>query len=142
MRSDDGIIHRTLGKTGLKLPVVNLGVMRVDNPRIVTMALEGGMTLLDTAHGYQNGRNEEMLGELLKNRPRDSFYLATKVRGDTEDQIFEQFNISMKRLQLEYVDILYLHASNSREHTLDQVRLNAFSKIKAQGNVFHLTHCY
>ena len=129
----NGIIHRTLGKTGMKLPVVNLGVMRVDNPRIVTMALDGGMTFLDTAHGYQNGRNEEMLGELLKNRSRDSFYIATKIRGNNEDELMGQFNISMERLQLDYVDILYLHASNSREHVLQEERLRTLSKIKEQG---------
>lgn len=129
----EGIIHRTLGKTGLKIPLVNLGFVRSDNPRFVSLALDLGMTLIDTAHGYNNGRNEEMLGEVLKNRQRESYYLATKVRGNTENQILEQFDISMKRLQLEYVDILMLHSSGSREHTLNEERLNAFLKIKKQG---------
>ena len=129
----NGIVHRTLGKTGLKVPVVNLGFVRSDNPRFVNLALDLGMTLIDTAHGYSNGRNEEMLGEVLKSRPRDSYYLATKVRGNTEEQIMEQFDISMKRLQLEYVDILALHASGSHGHALDEARLSAFSKIKDQG---------
>ena len=128
-----GIMHRTLGRTGLKVPLVNLGFVRSDNPRFVNLALDMGMTLIDTAHGYNNGRNEEMLGNLLKNRQRDSFYLATKVRGNTESQIFEQFDTSLKRLQLEYVDILMLHSSGSREHALDKARLDAFSKIKEQG---------
>ncbi len=131
------IIHRTLGKTGLRLPLVNLGVMRVDNPRIVTMALEGGMTFLDTAHGYQGGRNEEMLGELLKDRPRDSFYIATKInpRGEqlSVDEFMRQFEISLERLQMEYVDILYLHAQSSREGTLNENHLAALTKIREQG---------
>ncbi len=135
--ASNDIIHRTLGKTGMKVPVVNLGVMRVDNPRIVTMALDGGMTLLDTAHGYQNGRNEEMLGKLLKDRPRDSFYLATKVnpRGDqmSVDDFIGQFDISMERLQLEYVDILYLHAQSSREGTLNENYLTALTRLREQG---------
>ena len=133
----NGIIHRTLGRTGIKLPVVNLGVMRVDNPRIVTMALEGGMTLLDTAHGYQNGRNEEMLGGLLKDRPRDSFYIATKInpRGQdlSVDEFTEQFEISLKRLQMEHVDILYLHAASSREGTLHDNYLTALTRLRDQG---------
>jgi uncharacterized protein len=138
----NGIIHRTLGRTGMKLPVVNLGVMRVDNPRIVTMALEGGMTLLDTAHGYQNGRNEEMLGQLLRGRPRDSFYIATKInpRGGVlaVDEFIAQFDISMQRLQLEYVDILYLHAQSSREGTLNENHLAAMMKIRDQGRARYL----
>lgn len=133
----NGIIHRTLGRTGMKLPVVNLGVMRVDNPRIVTMALDGGMKFLDTAHGYQNGRNEEMLGKLLKERSRDSFYLATKVnpRGQnlTVDEFIGQFETSLERLQMDYVDILYLHAQSSREGVLNENYLAALTKLRDQG---------
>ncbi len=135
--ASNGIIHRTLGRTGMKVPVVNLGVMRVDNPRIVTMALDGGMTFLDTAHGYQNGRNEEMLGELLKDRPRDSFYLATKVSARGADMSTEEFistfEISLERLKLDYVDILYLHGPSSREAVLQEEHLGALIKLREQG---------
>ncbi len=131
------IIHRTLGRTGMRVPVVNLGVMRVDNPRIVTMALDGGMTLLDTAHGYQNGRNEEMLGQLLETRPRDSFYLATKVSARGADmstgEFISTFEISLERLKLEYVDILHLHGPSSREAVLQEEHLGALMKLREQG---------
>ena len=138
----EGIIHRKLGRTGLQVPVVNLGVMRVDNPRIVTMALDGGMTLLDTAHGYQNGRNEAMLGELLENRPRDSFYLATKVNPRREvltvDQFIGMFEISLERLKMDYVDILYLHGQSSREGTLHENYLEALTRLRDQGKARYL----
>ncbi len=45
-------VYRTLGKTGLKLPVINMGVMNSDNPNLVRAALDAGILLLDTAHGY------------------------------------------------------------------------------------------
>ena len=73
------IVYRTLGKTGLKVPVVSFGVMRADNPNLCKAAYEKGITLFDTAHGYQNGNNEIMLGNLFKNYPRNSFILETKV---------------------------------------------------------------
>ncbi|RLD31761.1 MAG: oxidoreductase, partial [Bacteroidetes bacterium] len=57
------IIYRTLGRTDIKLPIVSMGVMRADTPNLVRAALAKGVTHLDTAHGYQNGKNEEMLGE-------------------------------------------------------------------------------
>ncbi|TVR74140.1 MAG: oxidoreductase [Marinilabiliales bacterium] len=139
LTAENGIIYRTLGKTGIKLPLVNLGFVRSDNPRIVNLALDMGMTLIDTAHGYNNGRNEEMLGQVLKNRDRDSYYIATRLRGDTEEQIMEAFETSLGRLGLDYVDMLGLHASASREHTLDETRLKAFSKIKEQGKARFLT---
>lgn len=137
--AENGIMYRTLGKTGIRVPLVNLGFVRSDNPRIVNLALDMGMTLIDTAHGYNNGRNEEMLGEVLKNRDRDSYYLATRLRGNTEEQIMEAFNTSLERLKLDYVDILGLHASGSREHLLDERRLKAFSKIKEQGRARFLS---
>ncbi len=59
--ADGDIVYRTLGKTGLKLPVVSFGVMRSDNDSLVKAAYEAGMKMFDTAHGYMNGRNEEML---------------------------------------------------------------------------------
>ncbi|HUT08331.1 MAG TPA: hypothetical protein VMY15_05750, partial [Candidatus Latescibacteria bacterium] len=50
-------IVRVLGKTGLKIPVVSMGVMNADNPAVVQAALDSGIFMLDTAHGYQRGRN-------------------------------------------------------------------------------------
>jgi hypothetical protein len=50
-------VYRTLGRTGLKLPVINMGVMNSDNPNLIRAALDAGIPLLDTAHGYMGGRN-------------------------------------------------------------------------------------
>ena len=72
-------VYRTLGKTGLKLPVINMGVMLTDNPNLIRAALDSGILLLDTAHGYMQGRNEETIGGVIKGRPRDSFFIASKV---------------------------------------------------------------
>lgn len=140
------IIYRTLGKTGIKVPVVSMGVMRADNPNLVKAALDAGMTHLDTAHGYQNGKNEEMLGKVLKNYKRDSYTIATKIHlpknretgmFKTDEATPEAFNkmlkISLERLQLDYVDILYNHALSTREATLYEPVLQALKKAKADG---------
>lgn len=58
-------VYRTLGKTGIKLPVINMGVMNTDNPNLVRVALDSGMVMLDTAQTYQRGQNEGMIGEQL-----------------------------------------------------------------------------
>jgi hypothetical protein len=78
--------RRMLGRTGIEVPIVSMGVMNADNPNLVRAALDGGIFLLDTAHGYQEGRNEEMLGTVIKDRKRDSFVLATKVHLSTLDR--------------------------------------------------------
>src|SRR5208337_4370683 len=53
------VLQRTLGKTGLALPVVSMGVMNADVPGILRRAYELGIRYFDTAAGYQQGRNEE-----------------------------------------------------------------------------------
>lgn len=140
------IITRVLGKTGLKLPVVSMGVMNADNPNLVSAALDAGIVMLDTAHGYQRGKNEEMIGQVIKDRPRDSFVVATKVVGDSLDRktglftentkaedFMEKFSTSLKRLGLEYVDILYLHSVVKRGAVLFEPLLNALVKLKKEG---------
>ena len=140
------IIYRTLGKTNIKLPIIGMGVMNVDNPALVEAALDAGIVLLDTAHGYQRGRNEEMIGKVIKNRPRDSYVISTKIPGNNEDRktglftkstrpelFIEQFETSLKRLGLEYVDILHLHGMVRRESALFEPLLNAMVKLKKEG---------
>ena len=124
LKSPEGeIIYRTLGKTGLKVPVISFGVMRSDNPGLCKAAYEKGIRLFDTANGYQNGNNETMLGNVFRDIPRDSFYLATKVKSagmtreglpgpeTTADDFLSKFSESMSRLKMDYVDILYVHDS-------------------------------
>ena len=136
------IVYRTLGKTRLKLPVVSMGVMNSDNPALVRAALDNGIIHLDTAHGYQRGRNEEMIGGVIKGRPRDSFVVATKVPGnkmdtpgETEKAFLDKFHLSLKRLGLDHVDILYLHGKSDRASTLDDLFLNVIQKLKQAGKV-------
>ena len=130
---------RTLGRTGLVLPVVSMGVMKSDNPGLVRSALEKGLLHLDTAHGYAKGRNEEMLGKVLVDHPRDSFVIATKVpteKGDSAAAVrtwLGRVEISLQRLKMEYVDILYLHAVGSKAEVLAPSMLDAIQQAKEKG---------
>lgn len=58
--------YRVLGRTGIKVPVISMGVMNTSNPALVKAALDAGMYFLDTAQTYQRGTNEAMIGEVLK----------------------------------------------------------------------------
>jgi predicted aldo/keto reductase-like oxidoreductase len=100
---------RTLGRTGLQIPILSMGVMRADNPNVVRAAYNSGITHFDTAHGYQNGRNEEMLGNFFKDKPRNSFTIATKgkfqypLKDSFEKDFTALLDLSLKRLQMDYV---------------------------------------
>ena len=134
---------RTLGaRTGIKLPVLSMGVMRADNSSVVKAAYNSGIVMFDTANGYQNGKNEEMLGEFFADKKRESFILATKVKESPSDEaaakFLEKFEISMKRLQMPYVDILYAHAIGDAEEVNYTPVLESMLKLKKDGRVKYL----
>jgi predicted aldo/keto reductase-like oxidoreductase len=132
-------IRRKLGATGIELPVVSMGVMRSDSPGLVRAALAAGLVHLDTAHGYMRGRNEEMLGNVLKEYSRDAFVIATKVQGEDGEgkgaiaAWLRNVDISLRRLQLDTVDILYLHSASSRDDVLNPNMLEALQSAKDSG---------
>ena len=139
-------ITRTLGQTGIHLPVISMGVMNADNENLVRAALDAGIVHLDTAHGYQRGRNEEMIGRVIKDRPRDSYIIATKVPGTPRDRetgrfsaetkgetFLQMFDLSLKRLGLDQVDILYLHNVQYRDSALFEPLLKALETAKSSG---------
>jgi predicted aldo/keto reductase-like oxidoreductase len=138
-------IYRTLGRTGLKIPVISFGVMRADSPGLCKAAYEKGIKLFDTAHGYQNGNNETMLGSVLKEYPRDSFLLATKIKPmgldkegkptkqTTTEDFLEKFSISLARLQMDHVDILYVHSVDNPEVLTSKPVLEALKKLRHEG---------
>jgi predicted aldo/keto reductase-like oxidoreductase len=148
---DKKIIKRVLGKTGIELPVVSFGVMRADSPALIHEAKRSGIVYFDTAHSYQRGKNEEMLGGVLKDYPRDSFVLGTKVEAESYDKktgafgpgvtskaFLDRFDISLKRLNMEYVDILYVHNIMSRETALFPAMLEAVTAAKKSGRARHI----
>jgi predicted aldo/keto reductase-like oxidoreductase len=132
------IITRRLGKTGIELPVVSMGVMRADNPALVRAALESGMRHLDTAHSYQKGNNETMLGEVLKDHARDSFVISTKVSPDGKEAFLANLDLSLKRLQTEYVDILYVHGLTAVDDVLSPSTLEALTAARQSGKARHV----
>jgi hypothetical protein len=138
---------RVLGKTGLRLPVITMGVMNSDNPNLIRAALDAGLKHLDTAHVYMRGKNEEVIGEVIKGRSRDSFLISTKVNlprnettgsyaeGATEEAFLSRLDISLKRLGVDYVDILHHHGVGKREQVLYEPILNAMAKAKKAGKI-------
>jgi predicted aldo/keto reductase-like oxidoreductase len=136
-KKQKNINYRTLGKTGIEVPIVSMGVMRADNPNILKAAYEIGIRHFDTANGYQDGRNEEMVGQYFKDIPRENVIISTKIHppkeGLSTEQFLEKFDQSLKRLQMSYVDILYLHAASDRAYLLDPRYTEALRRAKESG---------
>src|SRR5690606_40198991 len=123
-----------LGKTGMKVSRICLGMMTYGDPQwrvwvlsidaarpIVTRAAEAGINFYDTADMYSVGVSEEITGDLLRELfpNRDEVVVATKVynemgstpnmRGLSRKHILEGIDASLKRLKMDYVDLYQIH---------------------------------
>jgi len=140
------IIYRTLGKTGLKIPIVSMGVMNSNNPEIIQASYEIGVRHFDTAARYQYGRNEQMVGNVIKKLGvRDKVIIATKEMrpaqrsgDDIESAIKDlkkQTEASLRRLNTEYIDILYIHSASSADEINNAGILEGMKVLKKEGKI-------
>ena len=117
--------YRQLGSSDLQVSEIGLGswltysggVEREQAAACVEKAFEVGINFIDTANIYGKGAAETFLGEVLQNRPRDSYVLATKLffpmtetdSGLSAAQIHKQIDDSLRRLKTDYVDVYQCH---------------------------------
>lgn len=122
---------------GNKMPVQGLGVYRMtDEDQLINSvksAYSDGYRLFDTAQMYGN---EAAVGKAIKdlNVKRDEIFIATKIAEDNQgyDKVMSSFEDSLKKLQLDYVDLLLVHWSI---HTHFFETWRAFEALKEQGLV-------
>ncbi|UCG28359.1 MAG: aldo/keto reductase [Bacteroidales bacterium] len=143
--SGKNMIFRRLGRTGLELPIISIGAGCYDKS-VYQSALDAGIIHIDTSQYYYNGRHEQLVGEVLKGRKRDSYVIATSIlfgSGSPEETSFadrlrnypldEKFEDSLRRLGLEYVDIFYMAGINSREAVLFDPFVEKMANLKKAG---------
>jgi len=137
------IIYRTLGKTGIRMPIVNMGVMNAFDSVLVKRSYEIGVRHFDTAAWYGRGRSEESVGNAIKElNVRDKVIIGTKVyiplqqRNITPKQAKDTYlriaNESLQRLQTDYVDILYSHVVHDIDWLNNPGILEALQILKEQ----------
>jgi predicted aldo/keto reductase-like oxidoreductase len=145
-------VYRTLGNTGIKIPIVSMGTGNTSNPALVRSAIDEGVKLLATAEAYQNGNNEKMVGTVLKNLPRDSFMIMTNCLDikwfDTKTGIFnsefnhksfmERVDASLSRLEVDYVDIFIQPFAAKRKSVFHEPAVKAMEAIKKSGKAKYI----
>jgi len=139
----------TLLPSNLQISKIGLGCMSLpdnfqESEKILKAAVANGIKFLDTADLYQNGWNEEMLGNAIKDQ-RKEVVLATKVgnqmRADgsgwdwnpKKEYILQAVEKSLKRLQTDYIDLYQLHGGTI-DDPWDET-LEAFEILKEQGKI-------
>ncbi len=148
--------YRKFGNTGLKVSYIGLGggpfgslygdTTESDVVNTVFTAFDNGINFFDTAPSYGDTLSESRLGTALKQLPRDQFILSTKTGkyksdefGYTYDRILREVELSMKRLNVDYIDILSLHDFEFRDGVDKEIALSdgirALQHLKAQGKI-------
>src|SRR5215475_10902386 len=108
---------RTLGRTGAKVSILAFGcgsrfLMYEDEEKAVAAlnhAIDLGITYLDTAYAYGDGKSETRVGKVMVTRRKD-VWLATKIPDRTWDEFMRRLEGSLKRLQTDHVDLLHIHS--------------------------------
>ncbi len=139
------LIERPLGKTGITLPIVSMGVMNAEAPGLIVRSYEAGIRHFDTAAVYQGGRNEEMVGNMIRQLGvRDKVLIATKAGvhrlgerepAETKAEMLGIFEGSLKRLQMDHVEILYSHGLDTAGAVDDRGIQQAMTQLKKAGRI-------
>ncbi|SKC96409.1 Predicted oxidoreductase [Burkholderia sp. YR290] len=153
--------QRTLGRTGLFVSELCLGTMtfggsgvigsqigdlqQSDAERLVGQAIDAGINFIDTADAYAGGMSEQITGQALKNLkvPRENVVVATKVfnetgpgpnsRGASRGHILDGVKASLKRLQLDHIDLYQIHGFDPATPIEESVR--ALDQLVRHGHV-------
>lgn len=145
--------YRRLGRFGVKLSEVGLGswltyggATAFDSAQAcIEKAYDLGINFFDTANVYARGESEKVVGKVLAQYRRDSYVLATKVffpmgdgpndRGLSRKHIFEQCELSLKRLGTDYIDLYQAHRFDP-DVPLEET-LMAFDDLVRQGKILY-----
>src|ERR1051325_3251888 len=115
--SDTEMFYRTLGSTGEQVSAIglggwHLGLKHVDEAlaiRITRAAIDRGINFMDNCWDYNGGQSELRMGRALKDGYRDKVFLMTKIDGRSKKAATEQLEESLRRLQVDHIDLVQHH---------------------------------
>jgi aryl-alcohol dehydrogenase-like predicted oxidoreductase len=144
--------YRQLGDSDLHVSEISLGSwltygLGVDDRNAhacIDRAFDLGVNLIDTSNIYGKGAAESFLGEALRERPRSSYILATKLyfpmtetdRGLSAPQVYKQIDASLQRLKTDYVDLYQCHRYDVK--TPLEETMEALSTVVRQGKARYI----
>ncbi|HGO3740397.1 TPA: aldo/keto reductase [Staphylococcus aureus] len=145
-----------LGKSDVEVLPIALGTNAVgghnlypnldeeQGKEVVRQAINHGINLLDTAYIYGPERSEELVGEVVKEYPREQIKIATKGSHEFDENqevhqnnqpeyLKQQVENSLKRLQTDYIDLYYIHFPD--DNTPKDQAVAALQELKEQGKI-------
>jgi len=130
--SANGMIYRTLGRTGERVSAIGMGGFHIggavlaeqDSIQLIRQAVDRGITFLDNCWDYNDGASELRMGKALAGGYRNRVFLMTKIDGRTKAAAAQQIDESLQRLQTDHVDLMQFH---------EVIRLEDPDRIFAEG---------
>lgn len=132
----DGMSYRRLGRTGLLVSEISLGGSPLPDPTLLRTLIDRGVNYIDTSHNYDNGNSERQIGRLLKDVGRDKVHVATKFHvapRDTPASIVASVHGSLRRLDVETIDVLCIHGAETADVLVDERVVEACEQLKREG---------
>lgn len=155
------MLYRTLGHSGLKVPVISFGAATFggtdeffkrwgetsdhEAKELVDICFDAGVNFFDTADVYSQGTSEEILGKALKGK-RDRALISTKAtftmgagpndKGSSRYHIIKACEASLKRLQTDHIDIYFMHAFDAL--TPIEETLSALHHLVQSGKILYI----
>ena len=108
---------RRLGRTGVEVSLIglggwHLGFKYVDDElsiRIIRSAIDNGINFMDNCWDYNEGASETRMGKALRDGYRERAFVMTKIDGRTKQDAAKQLEESLKRLQMDHIDLVQHH---------------------------------
>lgn len=140
---------RTLGKTGINTPLISMGTTGATSPGFIKAAYGAGIKLFFSASYYGEGNNEILVGQALKDIPREAYVIGTAAipegmntrtgtlpKNFSAESYIKTAEGSLKRFGLERIDILLLPFAGKKETILHESILKTFDKLKKDGKIY------
>lgn len=133
-----------LGFGCMRFPLTEDGkIEEVEAEKMLDLAIENGVTYIDTAYPYHDGDSEPFVGRVLKKYDRNSFTLATKLpiwKINSQEEAREVFESQLKRLDVDYVDFYLLHAldADKWKKVLEYNIIDMCEELRSQGKIKYL----
>lgn len=139
--------YRVLGRTGERVSLLGVGgyhigtVPKQESIRIIRTAIDEGVNFLDNSWSYTNGKSEEYMGAALKDGYRDKVLLMTKHDGRDRKTAQEHLEVSLRRLDLDTIDLWQFHEivrPEEPERIYSEGAIEFALEAKAQGKIRYI----